>query len=164
MKAEKQKSEWITGAELARRRKCTPGAVVHAHKGGVITRGKNGKFKWPDVLEEWDANTNVSAREGKTKGSDEKWQEARTRREIALADLAEIGLQEKNGQVVQADFAENAIFSATNQTRNRILGVAKQVAPILVGVQDEREIARILSEYLSTALENLNGLKLKQVA
>ena len=154
MKAKKPKVEWITAAELARRRNVTRAAVVHAEKQGLITKVDR-KFKWPDVSEEWDSKTNVSNRAGKDKVDDEKWQEARTRREVAQADMAELELQEKLGQALDAKQVKTMIFEKCRVTRDRILATAKRVAPAVIGLTDERKVARVIYEELEKALEAL---------
>ncbi len=95
MKQKTPTTEWIIAAELARRSNRSRAAVTIAEKQGHIAKRKNGKFKWPDVMQQWEDNANVSARSNKDKKNDEKWQEARTRREIAEADMAELELQKK---------------------------------------------------------------------
>jgi phage terminase Nu1 subunit (DNA packaging protein) len=81
------------------------------------------------------------------------YNESRARRESALADMAEIEVAERRGELVPVDEARADVVSRFTVVRTRLLGVPSRVAqrlPHLAG-----EVVPILDELLREALEEL---------
>ncbi len=56
---------------------------------------------------------------------------------------------------MDAEFVKNLIFEKVHVTRDRVLATAKRVAPAVVGISDERKVARLIKEELAKALDSL---------
>lgn len=81
------------------------------------------------------------------------YNESRARRESALADMAEIEVAERRGELVPVDEARADVVSRFTVVRTRLLGVPSRVAqrlPQLAG-----EVVPVLDELLREALEEL---------
>jgi hypothetical protein len=81
------------------------------------------------------------------------YNESRARRESALADMAEIEVAERRGDLVSVDEARADVVSRFTVVRTRLLGVPSRVAqrlPHLAG-----EVVPIIDELLREALEEL---------
>jgi hypothetical protein len=81
------------------------------------------------------------------------YNESRARRESALADMAEIEVAERRGELVPVNEARADVVSRFTVVRTRLLGVPSRVAqrlPHLAG-----EVVPILDELLREALEEL---------
>jgi hypothetical protein len=81
------------------------------------------------------------------------YNESRARRESALADMAEIEVAERRGELVPVDEARADVVSRFTVVRTRLLGVPSRVAqrlPHLAG-----EVVPVLDELLREALEEL---------
>lgn len=76
----------------------------------------------------------------------------RTAREGFQAKLAEVDFLERTGRLVKKDEVDREAFDAARQVRDRVLSVPHDVAGVLVGMQDEREIVRFLQNKLRDAL------------
>ncbi len=165
MKAAKKKpqtqkkptQERISKAEFGRRVGVARSTVTEGVQRKRIKVELDGKILWPQAQAQWVANVDISQQRKKEDDSkeNEKWQKARTRREIAEADMAELELQKKLGLAVDAEFVKKLIFEKVHVTRDRILATPKRVAPAVVGLTDERKIARVFKEELAKALDSL---------
>jgi hypothetical protein len=77
---------------------------------------------------------------------------ARRRREHANAALAELELAEARRRLVDVDSAGRAFEERTRRLRDRLLLVARDVAPDLVRLTDEHAIAARVTQALKVAL------------
>ena len=85
--------------------------------------------------------------------SDETMTEARTRKEIASANLEELKVAERMGDLVDRALFEKALDDLATGWRKGILQRAPpRIAPLLVG-KDVREITSILKDELRKELE-----------
>ena len=144
--------ERVTRAEFARRKNVSRMAVTKAVQSGRISTDSDGKIPLEQALKDWDANADIGQRRN---GKNEDWQAARTRREIAEANLAELELQEKQGSLVSVEAVQKELAAMVTITRDRILGVPRRVAPIVMGKQDENEVADEIYHELENALKSL---------
>jgi hypothetical protein len=81
------------------------------------------------------------------------YNESRARRESALADMAEIEVAERRGELVPVDEARADVVSRFTVVRTRLLGVPSRVAQRLPHLAVE--VVPILDELLREALEEL---------
>lgn len=79
----------------------------------------------------------------------------RWRKEIALADLAELRVERERGRLVDVAAAAKAWHKAARTMRDRVLGVAVRIAPDLAACDDVRETQRIVEREIRVALESL---------
>lgn len=150
-KRNKIEPERISQAECARRLGVTRGAVNQAVKSGRLTLEDDGKLIWEKAKEEWERNADIGQRR---EDSNEDWQAARTRRERAEADMAEIELKKLQRSVVSVEEAKKEFFDCSRLIRDKILQLPKRLAPMLVGL-DQRNIAIKLQDELTAALAGL---------
>ncbi len=87
---------------------------------------------------------------------DEDFQAARTRREIAEANLAELKEAEQNGKVIQADAVRAAWSRRVASTRDALLQIPSRLAPVLAAEQSMERIALLLEAELRQALHELS--------
>lgn len=87
---------------------------------------------------------------------DEDFQAARTRREIAEANLAELKEAEQNGKVIQADAVRAAWSRRVAGTRDALLQIPSRLAPVLAAEPSMERIALLLETELRQALHELS--------
>jgi hypothetical protein len=95
----------------------------------------------------------VPAADPSSRGPVPDYNESRARRESALADMAEIEVAERRGELVPVAEARADVVSRFTVVRTRLLGVPSRVAqrlPHLAG-----EVVPVLDELLREALEEL---------
>ena len=149
-KATKNERERESPASFARRKLVSRMAVTKAIQSGRIRREDDGKILIEQALKDWDANADV----GQQRDPSEDWKTARTRREVAEADMAELELQEKLGSMVLIDEVRQSLTGMVKTVRDGILGISRRIAPSLVGM-DESKIADALYHELEDALRAL---------
>ena len=79
--------------------------------------------------------------------------EARARKEVALADLRELELQTKRAELVEASAVAEEWRSLLGAVRSGMLAVASRVAPELVTLTDERQIEDVVQAAIHEAME-----------
>ncbi|TCS37474.1 hypothetical protein EDC30_104278 [Paucimonas lemoignei] len=163
-------AELITKAAYARRRGVSPAAVTKAVKSGRITE-IDGKID-PDVADiQWSRNTDVaqSARTSdsilksptSTKESRQEGQEdsailvARTRTEIARAELFEIEIAEKRGTLVLAEGVKKAAFEKARIVRSALEGLPDRLAPVLAAETDPARCHQLMMAEIKRVLREL---------
>lgn len=81
--------------------------------------------------------------------------DAQARKESAAADLLEIELAQKRGQVIPKDDVDLALKTFAAATRARLDTLPDQLAPVLAPVADLGEIHALLAEHLRLALAGI---------
>jgi hypothetical protein len=81
--------------------------------------------------------------------------------EYAKAQLAELELGERQGQLVAAADMRDAAFRSTRAARDIILSAEDRLGEVLAGVSDPGEVRRLLREELGRALDELASLELE---
>jgi len=84
--------------------------------------------------------------------NDGGYSDARTRREKAEAEQAELRTAQLAGRLVDRSSVESAVFEAFRALRDRIMNVPPRAAPKLSGMQDVREIELLVAEELRKAI------------
>ena len=85
----------------------------------------------------------------------ESFAAARTRREIAQADLAEAKARAERGELVSVAEAERLWFGATRALRSRLLALPDLLAARMVG-RSRAELRKMLAEELRAVLTELS--------
>lgn len=80
--------------------------------------------------------------------SDPKYWDNKARREGALAELAELELSQKRGELVDRARVESAAFAIGRMLRDAVLGLPTQLAPELASMTDAMAIEAKLREAL----------------
>jgi hypothetical protein len=80
---------------------------------------------------------------------------SRAAREGYMARLAKLEYEERSGKLVDADQVRAQLFSLSRRVRDRLLGVADRLAPVLAGESDPAVIHRLLTEEIALGLNEL---------
>lgn len=157
----------------ARRRGVSPEAVSKAVADGrlraAVVRDARGapKIADPELADrEWDGNTRPridhapSAPPAADDIDDADYHAARARREVAaarreaaLAEMAELDLAERRGELIPVDQARADVFDKFTIVRTRLLGVPTRVAQRLPAIA--ADVVPVIDELLREALEEL---------
>ena len=101
----------------------------------------------------------IRAIEVKPDGSeiDESQDEARTRREIAEANLAEMKESEQRGDLIRVDAVKTALAHAYSATRDALLQIPARLSPLLAADADPTSVQNSLHAEIHQALQHLAG-------
>jgi len=72
--------------------------------------------------------------------------DARAKRERYLAALAKLEYDEKSGKLASAEVIRGVIFNTARSARDMFMAVPDRVAPLIVGLTEQHEIHRILTD------------------
>ena len=87
----------------------------------------------------------------------------RSAREAYQAKLAQLDYKEREGKLVKKDEVEREAFDISRQLRDRFLSIPQEVAGTLVGMTDEKEIAKFVRSKIRDALmEAANDVSLSE--
>lgn len=81
----------------------------------------------------------------------------RARLTKAQADLAELRLQARSGELVLLSEVEKAVFASNRRARDRMQNIPARVSGILAAESDQAKIFAILTREIHEALEELSG-------
>lgn len=76
----------------------------------------------------------------------------RSAREGYQAQLAKLDYEERAGKLVRKDEVEREAFEVARQLRDRLLSIPQEISGTLVGMIDEKEIAKFLRAKIRDAL------------
>lgn len=178
----------ISQAEYAKRRGCSEAAVSKAISKKRISL-IDGKID-PSVADmQWSMNTRVRAGSGRSPGGpagsveqlalvpgadgtgdkpaaettapggDDYWK-SRSRREAAEAELAEMDLATKRGELIQVKAVELVWSAALASAREHLLQVRARLAPLLAVESETFQIEQLLDLEHNKALNFLSGVQL----
>lgn len=160
----------ITQAEYARRRGVSREAVNRAVREGRISVDSDGRLD-PDTADaEWTRNTTprgVPAGPAEvsvgSQGVVVTLTEAKTKLEYAKAQLAELDLGERAGELVRVDEVRDLVFTAVRGARDKLETIPDRLAEVLVGQTDPDVIRKKLAGEIRTAIEELMNLEFGEV-
>ncbi|MGC4052925.1 MAG: hypothetical protein QM757_26655 [Paludibaculum sp.] len=89
-------------------------------------------------------------------GEPEKYSDAVRRKEIALADLRELELAEKRGELVSATDAALRIAEICQMVRDAMVSIPTKIAPRLASMSSEREITAELRQVIRQELARIS--------
>lgn len=163
----------ISKAEYARRRGCDPAAVTRAVQKGWITE-IDGKID-PVVADvQWAANARSradsrpataigaqlagiapAAAAPSTGPTEATYFASRARREEAEAKLAELKLQEQQGQLVRVDQVRSETARLAAGLRESLMQLPARLSPVLAAEADAGKVHDLLGEELRQVLRQL---------
>lgn len=82
---------------------------------------------------------------------------ARTRREIAEADLAELKLRELRGELVRREVMERIVGEQAARTKEAVLQIKGRISPLLAAESDVLKVTAMLDAELRAALSKGAG-------
>jgi hypothetical protein len=85
--------------------------------------------------------------------------EAKRRRELAMAQIAEIELAEKEGKLVSIEEIRKAGFEAARITRDSLINIPNRIADELVSLTDRDAVHSLLTNQIYEALASLERIE-----
>lgn len=179
--------ELISQREYARRRGVSPNAVNKAVKAGRISL-VNGKIDPYQADRDWIRTTDQSRprnritgrpkasrestapstpmdldgqgeKDDGSNGSRPNYAIARAKREEAQAQLAELELEHRRGELLRVKEVRAAAYTTARQARDQLIALPDRVSAILAGVADPTEIHRILEDEIDRICKELSNGK-----
>lgn len=83
--------------------------------------------------------------------------EAQRRKELANAQLKELEVQKRAGELIEVATVEKAMFEKGRQVRDALQSLADRLAGILAPITDQAKVHEVLSKEIHQALEGLTG-------
>lgn len=166
----------ITQAEYARRRGCSREAVRRAVEQGRITAWGAKKLVHPVLADsQWQENSRAragstpatagAAAAGGSSGAppaapaseekDDGYSAFRARREAADAELKEMELAQRRGELVSVSEIRAKLGERLGQVREQLLQLPARLAPLMVGETDQARLQTLLDDELRAALARL---------
>lgn len=138
----------VTQAELARRLKVSRPSVSKAVKAGRITPDDEGLFDPVAAELEWLANTRPKAQgiSSKARAASGGYAQARTRKETALARMAELRLAQVEGALLPKEACDYAMSAFATSTRRLLEEFPARYGPVLAGIPDLAKMVEALDE------------------
>ena len=101
----------------------------------------------------------IRANEVNKDGSElgESQDDARTRREIAEANLAEMKESEQRGELIRVEAVKSALAHAYSSTRDALLQIPARLAPLLAADGEPASVQNSLYSEIHQALQHLAG-------
>jgi len=157
-------------AEYARHRHCSREAVRNAVASGRITTFGPDKLIDPELADaQWQRNTRARVRSA---GADKtipttnappiiavsvSYDEARRRRELAEASIAEMKQEELQGDLIRLDVIRSHLARKISAMRDAFLQIPARLVPILVAETDPAKVHTLLEDEIIRAMALVNG-------
>lgn len=166
-------TEFISKTEFAKRMGVNPSTVHAACDRGRLTLLPNKDQKnrlmlpWPDAKTEWErlhgaSQPTVDVNADGSAPTNETWAEAKTRKDKAAADLLELQLRTKKGELLERTLVERQAFEAARRVRDAILNVPNRIADQLAVETDRFKVHQLMVAELNKALEELAATNWEQ--
>ena len=166
------KPNLVTKSQYATLRKCAPSAVTRAIKEGRITTIMVDGREMIDVEVadiQWQRNTRARADSSASSapaaasvivanevGASVGYDEARRRRELAEASIAEMKQAEMEGLLIRADAVRSAWAAKITGARDALLQIPARLAPVLAAELDLVRVTALIEDELRQALAELS--------
>jgi phage terminase Nu1 subunit (DNA packaging protein) len=121
---------------------------------GVLVKLAHGKYEVMPSIHAYIKYKINLAIESFSKG-DIDYAEARRRKELAQAQLAELDLAEKEGELIQVATVENEAFTAGKKVKDGLSNIPDRISPLLAAESDKNKIYRMLTSEINQVLEFL---------
>jgi phage terminase Nu1 subunit (DNA packaging protein) len=121
---------------------------------GVLVKMAHGKYEVLPSIHAYIKYKINLAIESFSKG-DIDYAEARRRKELAQAQLAELDLAEKEGELIQVSTVENEAFTAGKKVKDGLSNISDRISPLLAAESDKNKIYRMLTSEINQVLEFL---------
>ena len=162
----------VTKSEYAKLRGCAPSAVTRAIKEGRITTVVIDGRELIEVAVadiQWQRNTRARVDSSATTaaplasvivanevGRGQSYEDARRRRELAEANIAEMQQAEMEGVLIRADAVRSAWAAKITGARDALLQIPSRLAPVLAAEADMAKVTALLEDELRQALADLS--------
>ena len=121
---------------------------------GILVKSAHGKY---DIVASVPAYIKYKidlAIESFSKG-DVDYAEARRRKEFAQAQILELDLSEKEGELIQVATVESEAFTAGKKVKDGLSNIPDRISPLLAAESDKNVIYRMLTTEINQVLEFL---------
>ncbi len=81
--------------------------------------------------------------------------DSQRRKELANAELKELEVRRRSGELIEATEVERTLYEKARQTRDALLSLADRLAGILAPITDQAKVHHLLSKEIHQALEAL---------
>lgn len=143
----------MTQTEIAKALNRTPRQIRKLHQRG-IPRNEDGTYPWP-AAQEWWVKFKQQERLVRTgKADDSHYERARARKTEAQAELAEIDVAVRLGQLVRRDETQAVWFQVMRLARDRLLNLPDQLADPLALEADPEAVRGVLQAAIREALDS----------
>jgi len=151
----------VTQAAYARGRGISRQAIRKAIESGRLSVLKGGRIDPRKADRALRDNTDPSKLRGKhvrraygpgAGGGTPRLYDSKARRELALAQLAELELEERRGQLVPEAKVREQAFRHARETRDQMLAIVDRLAPELVNQPEEGIVRQMLADGIRRAL------------
>ncbi len=172
-------ARWGTGVDVARELGVSRQAISKAEKSGRLSRAANGMFDIDAAKIQYKLHTDpeqqlrslqqkqsgeiavVDRGLGLSEGGDAAALiAAKARRESAEAELAELELAEKRGQIMSVADHRRIIFVMARAMRDALLQIPSRSASILAAEGDATACRRIVEAEIRTAMRQLEKMEM----
>lgn len=152
-------------AEYARHRHCSREAVRNAVASGRITTFGPDKLIDPTLADaQWQRNTRVRVRNSAADtlsppdtAVSVSYDEARRRRELAEASIAEMRQEELRGDLIRVDVIRSHLASKISNMRDAFLQIPLRLGPVLAAETDAAKIHTLLEDEIIRAIAFVSG-------
>ena len=157
-------------AEYARHRHCSREAVRNAVASGRITTFGPDKLIDPELADaQWQRNTRVRVRSASADKTipaanvppvgavSVSYDEARRRRELAEASIAEMKQEELQGDLIRINAVRSHLAVRITAMRNAFLMIPLRLAPVIAAETDQATIHAMLETEIVRAIALLSG-------
>ncbi len=120
---------------------------------GAVSTGSAGQET------ELGVQTSAQTSAGDLTPSSDSYAASRNRREAADADLAELSLAEKQGNLIRVDAVKQALANAFTATRDSLLQIPSRLSAVLAAETDAAKVHELLQAELYRALEGIAAVQ-----
>jgi hypothetical protein len=143
----------------ARHRGVTLSTVQKAIAEGRITRGKDGKLNVQEADRDWTANTRPTADGDATN----TLAEANRRKALADAELKELELAERRGELVPLEVHRVRVEALVSRLNATVRGLRGRWAPHVIGIESAQEAQIRLGPLINELLRELTETEPEKV-
>lgn len=148
--------EKLNQKEVAARLGVAP-RTVRRLEGRGLPRNPDNTYDWDSVFRWYLEFKKKEAVKRYTAGGDVSYEEARTRREMARARMAEIDLGKEEDRIITREAADATYGEAMDRIRSAIMNMPGRFATQLVQVESVRQAEGILKDVAREILDHLSG-------
>lgn len=142
--------------EVAARLGVAPRTVRRLEDRG-LPRNPDNTYEWDSVFRWYLEFKKKEAVKRYTAGQDVSYDEARARREMARARMAEIDLAKEEDRIITREAADETYGEAMERIRATIMNMPGRFATQLVEIESVRQVEAVLKEVSREILDHLSG-------
>lgn len=150
----------LTQTETANRLGISTSWLRELSNRGVIERTADGAYLWPQARASYGAYLASVAPSRGGPGRDSEWEQARARREVARARLAELEVAESEGELIPIEAVSERFGRRLDVLRAGLLNMPGRWGAQVVGIETETAAVEVLERI---AVELVDAIDLREV-